>query len=83
MELPEAIVELVSAGFGVSILAGWTVAPHVRWGNIASSRLTRTGLDIDWYAAFRETDGADSPGHRLAHALAVWCGETPAAFCGK
>ncbi len=82
VELPEAIVELVSAGFGVSILAGWTVAPHVRWGNIASSRLTQTGLDIDWYAAFRETGGADSPGHRLAHALAVSCGETTEAFSG-
>ncbi|MFP6731376.1 MAG: LysR family transcriptional regulator [Alphaproteobacteria bacterium] len=80
VELPEAIVELVAAGFGVSVLAGWAVAPQVRWGAIASSRLTENGLDIDWYAAVRETEGADSPGRRLASALAAWCRETPDAF---
>ena len=80
VELPEAIVELVAAGYGVSILAGWAVAPHIRWGNIASSRLTENGLDIDWYAAVRKADGANSPGHRLAKALAAWCRETPQAF---
>ena len=80
VELPEAIVELVAAGFGVSILAAWAVAPHVRFGTIASARLTADGLPIDWFAALRETDGADSPGHRLAAALAAWCGETPDAF---
>ncbi len=80
VELPEAIVELVAAGFGVSILAGWTVAPQVSFGTIASSRLTKAGLDIDWYAAFRETDGKDSPGHRLAQNLAAWCRDSPGAF---
>ena len=80
VELPEAIVELVAAGFGVSILAAWAVAPHLRWGVIASARLTVEGLGIDWYAALREADGADSPSHRLAGVLAAWCRETPDAF---
>ena len=83
VELPEAIIELVAAGFGVSILARWVVAPHVGCGSIAAARLTSEGIDIDWYAALRESDGPDSPGHRLARALAAWCAETPAAFATK
>ncbi len=80
VELPEAIVELVAAGFGVSVLAGWAVAPQVRWGAIACSKLTENGIDIDWYAAVRKADGANSPGRRLAEALADWCRESPGAF---
>ena len=80
VELPEAIVELVAAGLGVSILAAWAVAPHLRFGTIASARVTVEGLGIDWYAALRDADGADSPGHRLAGVLAAWCRETPDAF---
>ena len=83
VELPEAIVELVAAGFGVSILARWAVAPHIRWGSIAHARLTEDGLDIDWFSAVRETDGADSPAHRLAGALATWCREVPDAFATR
>ena len=56
------------------------MAPQVRFGTIASSRLTENGLDIDWFTALREADGADSPGHRLAGALTAWCRETPDAF---
>ena len=83
VELPEAIVELVAAGFGVSVLASWAVAPQVRWGTIACSKLTEHGLDIDWYAAVREADGANSPGRRLAEALAAWCRESPGAFAQR
>ncbi len=83
VELPEAIVELVAAGFGVSILARWAVAPHIRWGSIAHARVTEGGLDIVWFAAVRESDGADSPSHRLARALAAWCREVPEAFATK
>jgi len=83
VELPEAIIELVAAGFGVSILARWVVAPHAAWGSVAVARLTAEGIDVDWYGALRESDGADSPGHRLARALAAWCADTPDAFATK
>lgn len=83
VELPEAIIELVAAGFGVSILARWVAAPHANWGSVAVARLTSEGIDIDWYGALRESDGADSPGHRLARALAAWCADTPDAFATK
>lgn len=83
VELPEAIVELVAAGFGVSILARWAVAPHIRWGSIAHARVTEGGLDMAWYAAVRESDGTDSPSHRLARALGDWCREVPEAFATK
>ncbi len=80
VELPEAIVELVSAGFGMSILARWAVAPHIRSGSIAHARVTAEGLDIDWAAALRASEPLDSPGRRLADTLAAWCREVPDAF---
>lgn len=82
VELPEAIAELVAAGFGISILARWAVAPHIRWGRLAHARVTADGLPVAWYAALRESDGRESPGRTVAGALADWCRETPDAFAG-
>ncbi len=54
----------------------WEVLEELR-------RAASAGIDIDWYGALRESDGADSPGHRLARALATWCADTPDAFATK
>ncbi len=83
VELPEAIAELVSAGFGMSILAHWAVAPHIRWGRLAHTRVTALGLPIDWYAALRQSDAADAPARTVARALADWCRDVPDAFAGS
>ncbi len=50
--LTEAIVELVKAGLGVSILAGWTIEAHVKKGDLATARLGRGGLERKWVAAY-------------------------------
>ncbi len=82
VELPEAIAELVSAGFGVSILAHWAVAPHIRWGRLAHARVTADGLPIEWYAALRAADDAAAPARAVARVLAEWCRDVPDAFAG-
>ena len=76
VELPEAIVELVAAGFGISILSRWAVAPHIASGKLAHARVTAGGVRVDWYVALRVTDGADTPAPTLARMLADWCAET-------
>jgi LysR family transcriptional regulator for metE and metH len=76
VELPEAIVELVAAGLGISILSRWAVAPHIASGKLAHARVTAEGIRIDWYAGLRAADGDDTPAAALAAMLADWCAES-------
>ena len=54
VQLTEAIVELVKANLGVSVLARWAVAPHVEAGTLAAIALTPGGFRRRWSAATRE-----------------------------
>jgi LysR family transcriptional regulator for metE and metH len=51
--LTDAAVELVKAGLGVSILAGWAVASHVAKGELSRIRITRAGLKREWYGVYQ------------------------------
>ncbi|HVT39939.1 MAG TPA: LysR family transcriptional regulator [Gemmatimonadaceae bacterium] len=53
LQLTEAILELVAAGFGVAILAKWAVIPAVRSGAVTTVRLGKSGYSRTWYAAVR------------------------------
>ena len=73
VEMPDAILELVRAGMGVSILSRWAVEPDIVAGTLACTQVTRQGLDIDWFAVVRKSDTTRSPAHILARRLAAWC----------
>jgi len=51
MELTEAILEMVKAGQGIAVVAGWAAAPAVRTGAIVVRPLTRGGIERQWSAA--------------------------------
>jgi LysR family transcriptional regulator for metE and metH len=72
VQLPEAIIDLVRAGFGISILSRWAVEPEVKNGTLVAKPVTESGLPLDCWAVVRLSDGEDSPGRRLAAALAAW-----------
>ena len=78
--LPNAILELARAGMGVSILSRWALEPDVIAGTLACTRVTRQGLDIDWFAVVRKSDTARPPAHRLARTLTTWCGTPQVGF---
>jgi LysR family transcriptional regulator, regulator for metE and metH len=50
VQLTEAIIELVKAGMGIAVLAGWAVDPYVRSGTLAARPLTRRGYRRRWSA---------------------------------
>ncbi len=74
VEVPEAIVEMVAAGLGTSVLAGWAVSGAIASGRIVAAKVGRQGIHIPWYAATRSGSGSeDRQNLRVAELLAHWC----------
>ncbi|MGQ0735223.1 MAG: LysR family transcriptional regulator [Acidobacteriota bacterium] len=48
--LTEAILELVKAGLGVSVMARWAIEPAIRGGAVKAIRITRRGVYRPWTA---------------------------------
>jgi LysR family transcriptional regulator for metE and metH len=48
--LTEAIIEIVAAGLGVSVLARWAAAPSIASGKVAAIPLTKGGIHRTWHA---------------------------------
>lgn len=44
LQLTEAIVEMVKAGMGVSVLPTWSIAPAIASGAVRAVRITRSGV---------------------------------------
>lgn len=72
IELPEVIVEMVSAGQGTSILAQWAVAPHVAAGRIVSIPLAPKPILVEWRCVTRGEEPETGPVQRVAKALGDW-----------
>ncbi|MEF8834043.1 MAG: LysR family transcriptional regulator [Halofilum sp. (in: g-proteobacteria)] len=72
VEVPEGIVDLVRAGFGVSILSEWAVQPEIDDGTLVARPVGPTGLDLNWWAVVRADEEPDSPPVRVAEAMAEW-----------
>jgi LysR family transcriptional regulator for metE and metH len=70
VQLTEAIVYMVAAGWGVSALARWMVEPHLAPNRLTAVRIGRRGLLRQWRVAFRSADPRASDFGRLARALA-------------
>ena len=53
IQITEAIVELVRAGQGISVMACWAAEPYAKGGRLVLKRLTREGIVREWVAATR------------------------------
>ncbi|WP_282609325.1 LysR family transcriptional regulator [Pelagibius sp. Alg239-R121] len=72
VELPEAIVELVAAGQGSSVLAGWAVRPAIEAGRIVGARVGKDGIEVPWQVLMRTEDEDNGPIMDVGQALATW-----------
>ncbi len=70
VELPEAIIDMVAAGIGTSVLSRWAVAEAVRHGRVAASQVGHDGIVIPWHAFTRRDD---PQAHSIADLLASFC----------
>lgn len=49
--LTESIVDMASAGMGVSLLARWAIGSYLQSGRVIARPLSKTGFRRQWYAA--------------------------------
>ncbi|MFZ1725378.1 MAG: LysR family transcriptional regulator [Albidovulum sp.] len=70
--LPEAVMELVATGIGISILSSWIVAPRITRKELVSVKLTRTGLPLAWHVVLREKNCNGGMISEVAQRLANW-----------
>jgi len=65
----QAVIALVRASFGVTILTRRTVAPYLAAGDLSLVRLTRKGLYLTWYAVLRAASVKASAARTVADLL--------------
>ena len=72
--LTEAVIELVRAEFGLSILSRWAVVPYLENGDLVSIRLTQKGLKLRWKAISRRASANKDTVATITRQLQTWCG---------
>jgi LysR family transcriptional regulator, regulator for metE and metH len=61
LPVTEAVLDLVQAGMGVSILAGFTLGARIQRGELEAVRLTKRGLARSWSGVFRKNSALEGP----------------------
>jgi len=79
MPTPEAVIDLLRAGYGVSLFSQWAVGPELADGSLVARPLSEEGMSLDWFAVTRAEDGPDTPAGRLLDATLAWAREAQGA----
>ena len=74
MPTPEAVIDLLRAGYGVCLFSRWAIEPELAAGTLIAKPIGPDGGALDWWAVTRADDPPDAPSHRLVQALVDWAG---------
>jgi LysR family transcriptional regulator for metE and metH len=69
----EAVIEMVKAGFGRSILSRWSVQAYVDKGELLAQPVTAKGMPIRWSALVRKNHQNLDLLTQVAKQLQTWC----------
>jgi len=69
LPVTEAVLDLVEAGMGVSILPGFTLGARAHRGDVQAVRLTRRGFPRNWSGVFRKQSRLEAPIRTLLSTL--------------
>lgn len=72
MPTPEAAIDLVRAGLGMSLISRWAVGPELAAGTLIQKPIGVEGTTLDWWAVTRAGEAEGSPAMRLVRALMSW-----------
>ena len=79
IEMVGAIVELVSANQGISVLSRWAIQPSLKARRVNEVQLGPKGLDLLWSCVCRAEEPQYSPTRQVAAALQTWFSQQAAA----
>ncbi|MGR0278401.1 LysR family transcriptional regulator [Marinomonas dokdonensis] len=72
VEATDAILELVAAGFGVSILSRWAIQASLKNNTLKAVSLGEHALGLEWSALIRQIESENSGARMVASLLAQW-----------
>jgi LysR family transcriptional regulator for metE and metH len=79
VEVTDAIIELIAAGFGISILSKWAVQSAINNKSIAVVSVGADQLDLAWSALVRESEPPSAAARIVSRRLAEWFRSQPTA----
>ena len=68
--LSEAIVAMVKAGLGISVMASWAIQPELRSKSLVAVPLTKKGISRQWYAVTARDSAMSEPIEEFVRLLA-------------
>jgi LysR family transcriptional regulator for metE and metH len=68
----DAVLAMIEAGFGLSVLSRWAVAEHEKSGRLITKPLTEEGIIITWNALTRRRE-RDQGSRDFCNSLIKWC----------
>ena len=69
----EAVIEMVKAGFGRSILSRWAVQPYLDEHQLVALRVTEHGMPVKWSAVVRKSHQHSKLLEAVCEQLQTWC----------
>lgn len=72
VQSPEAVIDLVRAGYGISVFSRWAVEPEIADGSLVARPIGPDGFDLDWWAVTRASEAEDSAAAAVASTFVDW-----------